>query len=61
MIGRRRLTAFLGASLLAVPALADDFPTVRAGRRDRHAGAAGRAAGLHGAGRVAQASGVKVE
>ena len=27
MIGRRRLTAFLGASLLAVPAHADDFPT----------------------------------
>ena len=27
MIGRRRLTAFLGASLLAVPARADDFPT----------------------------------
>ena len=27
MIGRRRLTAFLGASLLAGPAHADDFPT----------------------------------
>jgi tripartite-type tricarboxylate transporter receptor subunit TctC len=27
MIGRRRLAAFLGASLLALPAHADDFPT----------------------------------
>ena len=27
MIGRRRLAALLGTSLLAVPARADDFPT----------------------------------
>ena len=50
MIGR--LTTFLGASLLAVPAHADDFPTkpITLIVRDRHAGATGRAAGFHGAG-----------
>ena len=54
MIGRRRLAALLGTSLLAVPARADDFPTkpitlvvpFTPGRLDRHAGAARRPAGV---------------